>query len=194
MQGDTSNAVANAALQLIGNNQGTPLSVQGNAPTFDNSPAGLALQELYEPCVWTVGRQWGWDFARSTFALVPTGNTPADPSFSQEYAYPSNGIEVWQLLPNAAGDSNNPLPVNWSVGNNEVGGNQIKVIWTNLTNALCTYNNNPTEATWDPLFREAVVRLLASELAMALAGRPDTEQSFLQSGAAIESLGEGRQD
>ena len=187
----TSNDVANQALQLIGDNMPP---VAGFAPTFDNSPAGLALQRLYSPAVATVGRQWGWDLARSTVALTLSGN-PAPAGWAFEYLYPSNGIEVWQLasappLP----DINNPLPQNWNVGNNVISGTQTKVIWSNLANAQATYNNNPSETTWDPLFREAVVRLLASELAMAILGRPDTAAALLQSGAAFESIGETRAD
>ncbi len=187
----TSNDIANEAIVLIGDDQ--PF-VQGVAPTFDNSAAGKALQKLYAPCVATVQRQFGWDASRNAVALTLTGNTPPMPGWAVEYAYPSNGIEVWQLMPQTLTDPNNPLPVNWDVGNNQVGGNQTKVIWTNLANAQAIYNNNPTEAVWDALFREAVVRLLASELAIALAGKPDTAQGLLESGAAFGNLGEQRPD
>lgn len=186
----TSTDVANQAIFLIGDNQP---AVTGVAPTFDNSAAGQALQKLYAPAVATVARQWGWDLARATVALSPTGNAPPI-GWTQEYLYPPNGIELWQLIPQTIADPNNPLPVNWNVGNAVVSGSQVKVIWTNLANAQATYNNNPNENTWDPLFREAVVRLLASELAMAIAGRPDTAEALLQSGSAFETIGEARPD
>jgi hypothetical protein len=186
----TSNDIANQAIQLIGDNQ--PL-VTGFAPTFDSSTAGIALSKIYPAVVQTVGRQFAWDMARSTVALTLSGNTAPFP-WSLEYLYPTNGIEVWQLHPNTLGDVNNPLPYNWSVANTVVGGQQQRVIWTNLANAWATYNNNPNENTWDSLFREAVVRLLASELAMAVAGKPDAAQSYLESGGAFESIGETRED
>lgn len=185
----TSNDVANQAIQLIGDNQ-PPVS--GHAPTFDNSTAGVALQKLYAPAVATVARQWGWDFARHTATLAFSGNA-APPGWLYEYLYPGT-VEVWQLLPATMADPNNPLPVNWSVGNTLVSGVQTKVLFSNLQNAVAVYNNNPTESTWDPLFREAVVRLLASELAMAIAGRPDTAQALVETGAAFETIGEGRPD
>lgn len=185
---ETSNSVANSAIQLIGDNQA---AVTGFAPTFDNSAAGQALQKLYAPCVATVARQFGWDFARRTVALSLSGNTPVFP-WTVEYLYPSNGVQVWQLTPETLADPNNPLPVNWEEANAQVSGVQKKVIHCNLVNALAVYNNNPTEATWDSLFREAVVRLLASELAMAIAGRPDTADALIKSGAAFETIGEGR--
>lgn len=184
----TSNDVANQALQLVGDD--TP-PVTGQAPTFDNSTAGKALQRLYAPCVQTVAKQFGWDFARNTVTLVLSGNA-APLGWTYEYLYPSMAVEVLQLLPATIADPNDPLPINWSIGNSLVSSAQTKVIWANTQNALATINNAPTEATWDALFREAVARLLASELADAVAGKPDTSERYLQSGAAFESIGEER--
>ena len=184
----TATDIVNQAIQLIGDNQPP---VTGNAPGFDSSPAGKAAAVLYVPCVQTVGRRFGWDFARNLVALTLTGN-PATVLWPFEYLYPANGVQVWQLVPAVLADPNNPLPINWSVGNALVGGAQRKVIWTDLANAKANYNNAPNENTWDPLFREAVVRQLASEFAMALAGKPETSQSLLESGNGFEGIGEGR--
>ena len=184
-----SNAVANQAIQDLGGNQP---AVVGQAPNFDNSTAGKALQRLYTPTVQTVARQFGWDFARCVVALTLTGN-PAPIGYAYEYTYPGNGVEVWQLMPTPPfGDPNNPLPINWTVGNTLVAGTQTKVIWASLANAQGVYNNAPAESVWDPLFREAVVRLLTSVLAMAIAGKPDVAEAYLQSGAAFEAIGETR--
>ncbi len=184
----TSNDIANQAIQLIGANQ--PL-VTGVAPAFDNSTAGIALQSLYAPCVQTVGRQFGWDFSRKTAILVLSGNVAPVP-YLYEYLYPTNGIQVRQVMPETILDINNPLPVNWAVGNVTVGAAQAKVIWTNLLNAQAVFSNTPSEALWDPLFRESVVRLLASELAVAISGRLDTARDLLGSEQVFEQLGEGR--
>jgi hypothetical protein len=186
----TSQDIANQAIQLIGDNQP---AVNGFAPNFDNSVAGLALQRLYAPCVATVGRQFAWDMARQTIALTLSGN-PAPFPWSFEYLYPTNGIEVWQVHPGTLADVNNPLPINWNVGNGIISSQQQRVVWCNLASAFATYNNNPNENTWDSLFRETVVRLLASELAMAIAGKPDAMESYLQSGGSFENIGEARED
>jgi hypothetical protein len=185
----TSNDIANQSIVAMGGNQPP---VVGNAPNFDNSTAGKALARLYTPCVQTVARQWEWDFSRNTIALTATGNVAPFP-WSQEYSYPPNGIQVWQLAPAVLADPNNPLPINWEIANAVVGGVQQRVVHTNLANAIVIYNNSPSEATWDTLFREAVVRLLASELAIAIAGKPETSQLMLESGSAFESLAEQRQ-
>ena len=187
----TSNDIANQALQYIGDNQA---AVSGTAPVFDSSSAGKALARIYTPCVQTVGRKFGWDFARNQVALALSGNAAPVP-WAFEYLYPGNGVEIWQLVPPAPpADVNNPLPVNWQIANVQVGGVQTKVIQCNLANAVATYNNAPGEALWDALFRQAVVRTLAGALAMALEGKPDTAAAMLESGARFEQIGEGRWD
>ena len=182
--------VVNEAIYLLGDDQ--PL-VTGTYPTFDNSPAGLAAQQLYGPAVNTVARQFGWDFERNIVALALSGN-PAPLGWSYEYLYPTMGIEIWQLMPPVIADANNPLPQNWSVGNNTVAAVPTKVIWSNLSGAMAVYANQPGVPTWDPLFRESVVRLLASEFAVALAGKSDTAKDLLESSGGFGQAGAGRPD
>lgn len=189
----TSTDVVNQAINLIGND--IP-PVTGVAPTFDDSTAGKAAQQLYTLCVQSVGRQFGWDFARNQVTLTASGNVAPFPmGFTGEYLYPTNGIQVWQLVGDlSAADLNNPAPANWNIGNAQVSGVQRKVIWTSLASPRAIYNNAPTESTWDSLFQMAVVRLLASAMAMAIAGKPDVAQGMLESGSAFESLAESRED
>ena len=191
----TSTDIVNQAINLIGDDMPP---VTGVAPNFDTSTAGKAAAQLYTLCVQAVGRQFGWDFARNQVTLTASGNVAPFPmGMPFEYLYPSNGIQVWQLGPDftaVAFDPNNPAPVNFSVGNTLVLGVQTKVIWTDQAAARAIYNNSPTESTWDPLFQMAVVRLLASAMAMAVAGKPDVAESMLASGSAFETLGESRQD
>jgi hypothetical protein len=184
----TSTDIVNQAIFMIGDNQ-TP--VTGVAPTFDNSTAGKAAAQLYVPCVQTVAKQFGWDFNRNTVVLTLTGNTPLFP-WPLEYFYPTNGVEVRQLMPTTVTDQFNPLPDNWVVCNNLVAGIPTKVIQTNVANALAVYTNQPLESTWDALFRETVVRLLASELAIAINGRPDTARDAYGTSSQIEQIGQSR--
>lgn len=173
MQGQTSNTVANQAINLIGDNQ-PPVS--GFDPIWDSSPAGQALVFIYGPTVQAVQRQYGWDASRRLVTLLVTDN--AGPflagQFALEYNYPTNGIEIWEVQPSAPADKNDPLPYNWTVGNNLVDGVQSRVIWTDVVDAVAIYNNNVSEASWDAGFTEAVVRALGSKLAEALAGKPET--------------------
>lgn len=184
---DTSNSIANAAIQRIGDNQP---SVTGQNPNWDSSPAGVALQKLYTFAVQTVQRRFSWDASRRTVALAATGNVAPFPfGYTGEYVYPSNGIEVWQIQLRTPADLNDPLPMNWSVGNTLVSGVQTKVIWTSLAAPYVTYNNNPTESVWDPMFREAVVTFLAAQLAEALAGKPETSGVLLQTSERAVQVG-----
>ena len=184
----TSNDIVNQALQMMGNNAPT---VTGNAPTFDTSPAGKAAALLYAPCVAYVARQFEWDFARTTVALTPSGNAAPAP-WTQEYLYPPAAVQIWQLKPATLADPNDPLPTNWVRGNVLVTGTQTSVIWTDVASAVAIYNDNPGPNVWDPGFREAVVRLLASEFAIALAGRPDTSLVLFQTAGQVGGAARSR--
>ena len=184
----TSNDVANQAIAMMGDN--TP-PVTGQAPSFDSSAAGQALARLYTPCYQTVAKEFGWDFTRNLFTLALSGNPPPV-GWAYEYVYPAAAIEIMQIVPPTVDDPNNPLPQNWSIGNTLISSAQTKVIWSNLASAKALVNNAPSEATWDVGFREAMVRLLSSELANALFGKPDTSQSLLESGGAFETIAESR--
>jgi hypothetical protein len=187
MLGETPLTLVNRAIQLFGDDQPP---VTGTYPDFDSSPAGVAAAQLYLPCVQTVAKRWGWDYARSVVALVLTGNT-APYGIAYEYAYPTNGIEIGDLFP-AAPDPNNPLPVNHTVGNVMVAGVPTKVIWTNLQNANASMTAQPPPALWDADFAESVVRLLASEMAMAIAGRPQTGSQLIGEADSFATAAEGR--
>lgn len=71
---------------------------------------------------------------------------------------------------------------------------QIRVIWTNVDNALGVITNQPPEYSWDAMFTEEVVRLLASGLSLATAGKPDTAEAFLEQAAAFGQAGAERTD
>jgi hypothetical protein len=184
----SSTDIVNQAIQYIGDNQPP---VTGVAPSFDSSPAGVAASKFYTAVVQTVGREFGWDFARNTFTLSLSGNPATDP-FAFEYIYPPAAVQIWQLKSATLTDQNNPLPINWQVANTLVNNVQTKVIQTNLQNAVVVMNNNPSENVWDSGFREAVVRLLSSVMAMALAGKPDAAQSYLDSAGQFEQVAEAR--
>lgn len=180
--------IVNQAILYLGNNQA---AVTGSYPNFDNSPAGVAAKNLYGPCVQTVMRQYGWDFGRANDTLTASGNTAPFP-WSHEYLYPDDGIEIRQVLPASLTDTNNPTPILWTVGNVDVAAVPTKVIWTNEASAKVVYSNFPPPSTWDAGFREAVVRLLASEMAMAVSGKPDTSEKLTESAGAFEGAAETR--
>ena len=185
--GLTSTQVVNRAIFQIGDDQ-PPIT--GSYPNFDTS-AGIACAQLYLSVVQTVARTFGWDFSRNVAALVESGNAPP-PNWAYEYLYPTNGIEVRQLMPNAIADSNNPAPQQWTVANVLVAAVPTKIIWTNLANALGIITGQPPEGLWDAGFTEAVVDLLAAELALAIGGRQDTSKMMLDKAGDFERMAETR--
>lgn len=186
----TSADIVNRAIVLISGFDNKGL-VTGTPPNFDGSQIGIAAGAIYAGVIQTAGRQFGYDFSRNEVGLVVTGNTPPV-QWTFEYAYPTNGVEVRQLTPAVISDPNNPLPVRWTVGNVLVASVPTKVVWTNLANAVAVFTNQPPENLWDGLFTESVVRLLASELAMGIEGRPDTSKNLLEESSGFEDLAEAR--
>jgi hypothetical protein len=178
--------VANAAVQLIGGyNDNVPIT--GTPPNFDNTKLGIAAGAVYNEVVYTIGRMFGYDFARNIVTLVSTGNTPRQ-GFSQEYTYPATCLQLHQILPPSTQDKNNPTPINWLVGN--AGSN--KVIWTNIASAQAEISNTPPEPMWDAAYQEAVVRELAAKLALAGVGKPDFYKEFMEEGTRIEIAAQQR--
>lgn len=182
--------VVNQAIEYMGDDQSP---VTGNAPNFDVSIAGVAAANLYIPAVQTVARAFQFDFTRNTVALAVTGNTPLAP-FSVEYAYPASAIELLQIMPRAPADLNNPLPFNWQIANTLVGGLQTKAIQCDLANAQAIIVSMPPVPLWDAGFRECVARLLASQFAMAISGKPDVAQAQFEIYQQSLQLFAGRPD
>ncbi len=183
--------IVNRAIVLMGgfdDNQpltGTP------ATNFNGTPLGKAAAVIYGDVVQTTAKEWGWDFQRNLATLALTGN-PGQFDFQFEYAYPTNGIEVLNVLPPAGTDRNNPIPPTWVIGNSVVSGVVTKTIWCDTVNAEAAISGQPPVSVWDAAFVEAVVRGVASALGMGAAGRPETGQLELERAGAAVMMGKGR--
>lgn len=301
---NTAADIVNEAIQLVGgydNNE----AVTGVPPFFDNTTVGVAAGIIYNDTVATAARQFGWDFSRNVATLNLSGQ-PAPLGYGFEYIYPTNGIQVRQILPPTIVDKNDPRPYRWTVGSSlgppsnatgsinftanpsngdtmtlngttftfVTGGSsgtnihigpslaatlvfatfqlppdanntpglivagyiidpsltkliitygtpgspglaytlattgthlspsgatlslaaqvQQKVIWTDVSEAVGVITGQPPESTWDALFTEAVVRLLASKLDTATAGKPESAQLALEQFGTFEKAGEER--
>lgn len=188
MSGTTPADIVNRALQQIA----AQATITGAPPTFDGTPTGIAAGLLYEPMVQMLLRSQDWEFARrASVPLALDGNTAAAP-WAFEYAYPADCMRLRSVAP-ASFNANDPAPVRWEVGTNTIAGVQSTVILTNQAAAVATYtSSNVTENDWDPMFAEAVVRALASELAMAVGGRPDISREKLGESGQIAQSDQGR--
>jgi hypothetical protein len=184
--------IVNRAIVLMGGFDDNKPLTGTPASGFDGTPLGQAAAIIYGDIVQTVGKQFGWDFARNIATLAPSGGTPP-PWWAFEYVYPSNGIEVRKVVASIApADPNNPVPVRMTIANNTVASIALKVIWCNVPNALAIISSQPPEPLWDAAFIEAVVRGIASALGMGNAGRPETAQLELERSGAILAVGKNK--
>lgn len=179
--------IVNQALQDIG----AQATVSGNNPAFDGSAMGNYAGILYTPAMLFLLRQQDWEFAFNQEPLVLTGSAAPTP-WSFEYVFPDDCVKVRSIYP-PAWDANDPQAVRWSFKAGIVSGVEKRLILCNVQNAALAYTTSTvTENMFTNDFREAFVRLLASELAMAAAGRPDFATKLLEWSGGIASEGPGR--
>jgi hypothetical protein len=188
--GLTSTIVTNEALQQI--------AAQTRITSLtDGSPAANAASVVYAPTVQILLRELDPDFARYTFSLVLSAAATPIPPWAYEYVYPTDMLRLRQVRPPNSGtgaltDPNDPQPVRANVAYDPIGSPASpKVILTNQQNALAVYTTSlVTEAQWDSVFTDAIVRRLANPLAMALSGRPDFAKTILEQSAAMAQTAE----
>lgn len=186
MSGTTSTSICNRAIaQAVGQ-----YTLTGFPPDFDNSTAANACNLLYAPCWQMLLRDQDTEFSRLTAALT-AGGTPSN-QWSNAYLYPLDCLKIRTVQP-ATWISYDPQPVRWSEQNQIIATVATRVILCNVQNAKLVYTtSNITEAVWDFSFQEAVVRLLASELSLAIAGRPDLSRVLLGQAGNILQSGEAK--
>lgn len=184
--GATAATIVNQALQLIA----AQATVTGVNPTFDGSAAGNAAGILYQPAVDLLLRQTDYEFSRVDVALTLTAVVPYPWPYA--YLYPTDCLKIRQVKP-ATWDLNDPPPVRWTEMEANISGNPTRIIGCNIAGAVLTYTTYAvTEAEFDSIFQETLVRLLASELVMAIGGRPDFSGKLLEQSGGLVSQGPGR--
>lgn len=185
--GATPASVVNQALAQIA----AQYTVSGTLPDFDGSAAGLAAGILYAPTVALLLRQSDYEFSRADVALTVTGLAAPYP-WSNAYLYPSDCIKIRSVKP-LTWDQNDPHPTRWTEMEQTIADVQTRIIACDVAGAVLTYTTaNVTEAEWDSIFQESFVRLLGSELAMSLGGRPDFSQKMLETSGGLVGIGSGK--
>lgn len=191
--GTTVAAIVNAALEQIASQ--TQIESLG-----DNTPAAKAAAVVYAPTVQLMLRELDPDFARFTAPLaLSAAVTPVVP-WAFEYLYPADCVRLRQVRPPGSGtgslsDPNDPVPIRANVAFDTIATVVTKVILTNQINALAVYTSSSiTEAQWDSVFADAVIRRLANPLAMALSGRPDFAEKLLMQSAQMAMTAEAVDD
>lgn len=187
--GLTSTIVVNAALeQIAAQTQITSLA--------DGSAAAKAANVVYVPTVELMLRELDPDFARFTAPLTLSAAIAPVVPWAYEYLYPSDMLRLRQVRPPGSGtgslsDPNDPVPIRANVAFDTISAVVTKVILTNQVNALAVYTSSQiTEAAWDSVFADAVIRRLANPLAMAASGRPDFAEKILMQSAMMAQTAE----
>lgn len=188
--GLTQNQVIDEALQQI-----------ASQATVENNPQiAAAAVIIYIPTVQLMLREIGPDFARFTAPLVIAVAPPSYPPWAFEYEYPANCVRLRQVRPPGSGtgslaDPNDPQPIRANVAFDIIASVNTKVILTNQPDAFAVYTSSAvTEAQWDSVFTDAVVRRLANPLSMALSGRPDFAEKILMQSAQMAQTAEAIDD
>ena len=180
--------VANRALTEV--SRGNPLLSGDVSSDFDGSADGIYVATLYRGAVEMLLRNQDWEFARHEVALTPT--SPAPLLYPYAYLYPDDCLRIRQVLPQTW-DQNDPVATRWDVGSTEIASVPTRVIATTVPNAQLIYTTNDvTEAEWDSIFAETVVRYLGSILALPVAGRPDYATAMLRIAGQMGSGGEAK--
>lgn len=191
--GMTAVTVVNSALQQIA----TQFRITSLA---DGSAEANAASVVYAPTVDLMLRELDPDFARITSPLTLSAAVAPIPPWAFEYVYPTDMLRLRQVRPPGVGtgslsDPNDPQPIRANVAVDVIAAVPTKVILTNQVNALAVYTTSGvSEAIWDSVFFDAVVRRLANPLAMALSGRPDFAREILQQSAAMVQTAEAVDD
>lgn len=180
--GFTTATIVNSALEQIASQARIALLTDG-------TPEANAAQTVYAPTVDLMLRELDPDFARFTATLVAAAGVPPYP-WSFQYAYPSNCLRLRQVRP-VTYDPFDPQPIRANVAVATVSAVLTKVVFTNQASALAVYTtSDTTEAQWDAVFADAVIRRLANPLAMAIAGRPDFAREILETSSRVAATAE----
>jgi hypothetical protein len=173
--------ILNMALRRIGNE--IPIGY-----IYEGSRASRAGLEIYGQTRDALLRSFTWGFARRDAALMllktaPVGGYGATPWTSAsppppwifEYAYPTDCLVIRSVRESPLFiPSFDPKPNLFNVANDDSIQPAVKVILTNVENALVVYTGQVTDmTTWEPLFVESLVDALGRRFAQALSTDPN---------------------
>ncbi len=173
---------------------GSTVTLNGRVFTFVTSGATgsnyqINIQSTTAQCVtslWSALTSGGTYLADPLLNVADYTNVTPFTTLGIEYKTPGTIGNSYTLAASVATPSGATLTGGTSF--------QIKVIWCDIDDAQGVISNQPPEATWDALFSETVVQILASKLSMALASKPDSSKLAAQQAAISEQSGESRTD
>lgn len=135
---------------------------------YDGTTASKLVLDIYAQTRDSSLREFPWTFAEKIIAASLSGTAPNIWAYS--YAYPNDCLVIRGVYgPAYLSDRNDPLPVNYTSGQDASLG---RVIWTNMASATLVYTMRVTDMSqWDALFVEAVCGAIGRRLSGALADK-----------------------
>lgn len=158
----------------------------------ERSPEAAACRRVFDSSLEYILRAFEWSFAtkRANLQLVP-GDLPAD--WMYVYAYPNDCLNMLELMPRRESDTAAPYrrfdgvglygrPLGDTVAYTiEVNANDVRVIYTNLEDAVARYTRRITNIeNIDALASQALKWQVAARIATTLKGDMDKAQMATQ--------------
>ena len=140
----------------------------------DGSQEALYANLIYNPLRDFLLREGDYDWSLQSVAIGPSGT--AQLPWNYQYGYPGVALRIRQLVP-LVYDPLDPRPVSWNVVASSPTGPRVIVSKEAMSQVI--YTASVIEDDWDPIFREAFVRLLGSVLALAIESNLPFSQSRL---------------
>jgi len=162
--------IINQALALIGSER-----VQLSAIDDTGSIAEQALLH-YNPAAQELTRMHCWNCCLHRVALTEGDGADAALSFAQDWGYPTDAQRIIYISKVDSKETIRPK-IDFAVSNHELSNAQTaKIIQTDVTAAFAQYLAVPDEADMDMMYVSCLRTLLASKLAIPVAG--DVNRKF----------------
>lgn len=161
--------IINQALALIGSER-----VQLSAIDDTGSIAEQALLH-YDPAAQELTRMHSWNCCLHRVALSEGSGADAALSYAQDWGYPADAQRIIYLSKVDTKETVRPK-IDFAVTNVVNSSATVKVIQTDITSAFAQYLAVPDEADMDMMYISCLRTLLASKLAIPVAG--DVNRKF----------------
>lgn len=174
---------------------GQTITLNGRAFTFVTSGGWPSVQTNYQI---NIGGNLGGTLFFLEQALTSGATYLADSALNvATYAAPSSDLDITYIVPGEEGNDYTLAASNATPSGATLTGGVTtlqKVIWTDQEDAEAVITNQPPENTWDAAFTQAVVKMLASILNMALASKPESSKMEFDQAMLMQKAGELRTD
>lgn len=143
-------------------------------PAEKTKPATVCTA-FFDSCLERVLREIPWNFAERRVTLAQLGDGPTN--WGYRYSYPSDCLMIRRIETPGIRNTRADQRIPFQVGSTATG----REIYCDLSEAEAVYTTKVDDLNqWDSIARSALAYLLAAEIAMPLAVKPDIAQAAMQ--------------